>query len=111
MAVKPIPKRLLPHEISVEEFTGGGRYGDEWSPPSIFSRVRIEPSSKVTVNGSGEDTVAQSILFIDAKNSKPAKGLTVKSRVTFNGEVMTVNKVDPHYADSNKVHHWECELI
>lgn len=111
MAVRPIPKKLLPHTITVEVHESEGRYGETWAPPVVVKRVRVDPSNYITKNSSGSDTLAQSTLFIDAKNSEPAIVLTVDSKITFDNEVMHVNKVEPLYADSPNVHHWECELI
>ncbi|WP_017379742.1 putative minor capsid protein [Paenisporosarcina sp. TG-14] len=108
---RSIPKRLLIHSVNYEEYVGDDRYGETWAKPIEIKFVRVEPSRKVTSNANGEDIVAQSLIFIDAKHSKPFVKMEKGSKVTFNGVETFVNKVDPLYAFGPNIHHYEIEVV
>ncbi|WP_077735635.1 putative minor capsid protein [Bacillus sonorensis] len=108
---KPIPKELLIHSISYEEYAGKGRHGDTWKAPINIDFVRVEPIERVTRNGNGEEITSQTTVFIDAVYSKPIPKFVEKSKVTFNGRTRFVNEIKEQYAKSASIHHWELMLV
>ncbi|MDE6745592.1 MAG: minor capsid protein [Oscillospiraceae bacterium] len=122
--IPPIPKRLLIHSAElITEFTPDkwGR-ASEWNTIKL-EHVRIEPSAKHVINGSGETVQLAAVLFFDCRNSSPAdvafalKDDTVNGRivalqkVSFGGRLFTVQTVEPLYADKNRIHHYEVGLV
>lgn len=108
--VKPIPKKVLPHSIEYERYSGEGRNGPTYDMAITVKNVRIEPTSEKIVDGNGEQIQLKSKLFIDAVNSTPAVHLKAKSIVHFNGNDYYIQSVAPYYANSTNVHHWELRL-
>jgi hypothetical protein len=109
--VRPIPKTLLTHEATYEEFLGNGRYGETFLPAVTLKNVRInyERSLKRTQDSEGKNIKAT--MFFDLVNSRATGDFEFKekSKLTFQGLVMQVQKINPIYAD--KLHHYEVELI
>jgi hypothetical protein len=109
--VKPIPIEILIHEAIYEEMGSNTRYGESYLPPVTLKNVRInyERSIKRTSDTEGKSTKAT--MFFDLVNSSASGEFEFKekSKVTFNGMVMQVQKVNPIYA--SKLHHYEVELI
>lgn len=108
---RPIPRKLLPHTITYEEYTGGDGWENEYAPPITINHVRVEPSTYLKRSANQEEILAKNIVFIDRVNSNPFTVLKEKGRVTSNGEEYEVHKVDTFYTIGNNVHHLEVELV
>ncbi|MED2978197.1 putative minor capsid protein [Bacillus swezeyi] len=108
---KPIPKELLIHSISYEEFSGKDRYGDTWKAPVNIDFVRVEPIERVTRNSNGEEITSQTTVFVDAVHSSPTPNFVEKSKVTFSGRTRFINEIREQYAKVNSIHHWELMLV
>lgn len=116
MVVRPIPKAVLIHQCTYEEFVQGDGFETEdgFKPPVTLSNVLIQPSNtsnpNITRNANGEILVFNSVLFFDVVNSSSNGPFEFKekSKVTFNGKDMIVEKVNPIYAFT--LHHWEVYL-
>ena len=122
--IPPIPKRLLIHSAElITEFSA-----DKWGTPQKsetvkLEHVRIEPSAKYVIGGSGETIQLAAVLFFDCRNSSPADvtfalkndtvngGTVVLQKVSFGGRLFTVQTVEPLYADKNRIHHYEVGLV
>lgn len=109
--IRPIPRKLLPHTIQYEEYTGGDGWGDEYAPAITINYVRVEPSTYLKRSTSQEEILAKNIVFIDRVSSSPFIMLKEKGRVIFNGTEYEVHKVNPFYTFSNTIHHIEVELV
>lgn len=110
--VRSIPRKLLIHTATYEEYIPG----DSWTPagfkPAVMlQNVRIDKGSRLTRNNTGEQILYNALLFYDAENSSADGEFEFKeqSKLTFNGDTMTVNKVNEIYA--YRFHHYEVELI
>ena len=110
--VRPIPKQLLIHSVQYREYEQNERWGERWLDVVPVINVLVKPSTSLTVTATREQVNSQSILFLDAKYSKPFVEMKEKSEVIFNGRTMKVNKVSPFYTfDGDLPHHYEVELI
>lgn len=108
--VKPIPKSFLIHEVQYEEYAGNSGWGESYKPSVTLKNVRIESISSITRSNTTELKNFKALLYYDTVNSSATGDFQFneKSKVTFNGETMYVNKVNPVYGFS--LHHYEVEL-
>ena len=104
------------------------KYGaDKWGKASEsetvkLERIRIEPTSKTVTDAAGTVIQLSAVLFFDCRNSAP-KGVIFALRddsvngkivdiqqVKFNGRIFTVTTIEPLYADTSEIHHYEVGL-
>lgn len=108
--IRPMPKAILIHSVQYKEYVGEDRYGNSFKEPITLKNVLIQPVSATTRGNIGESISFNSLMFYDCTNSIPKDiTFTKKSIITFNGEEMVVNKVNPIYTFN--LHHYELELI
>lgn len=108
---RPIPRKLLPHTITYEEYIGGDGWENDYAPPITINHVRVEPSTYIKRSANQEEILAKNIVFIDRVNSSPFTIPKQKGKVTFNGEEYEVHKVNPFYAVGTNIHYLEVELV
>lgn len=105
-----MPLAVLIHEVLYEEYTEKDRYGKNFKKPVTLKNVLVQPASNIKRSNVADQVAYKSLLFFDCVNSKPsAIEFVKKSKITFNGEEMIVDKINPIYAFS--LHHYELELI
>ena len=109
--VKPIPRRLLIHSVTYEEYAGNDGWGETYLSPVTLENVLVQPVSNISRSNIAEEKRYRAILFFDMTHSTPKVTFKEKSRVTFNGETMIVQKVNTLYALSTTPHHIEVELV
>lgn len=122
--IPPIPKRLLIHSAELTTEFSADKWGKAQESETVkLEHVRIEPSAKHIIDGNGDTVQLAAVLFFDCRNSSPEgvrfalKDDTVNGRtvvlqkVSFRGQLFTVQTVEPLYADKNRVHHYEVGLI
>ena len=109
--IKPIPLPLLIHSVTYEEYAGNSGWGETYLPPVTLENVLVQPVSNISRSNISEEKRYKAILFFDMIHSTPKVTFKEKSRVTFNGETMTVQKVNTLYALSKTPHHIEVELV
>lgn len=109
--IKPIPKRLLPHNVIYKEYLGNTGEGDEWGEKTPLSFVKIEEKTQLKVTSNGREIIGNARMFYDLINSN---GLTRKpmenSTIDFNGRKYKVVNTDVFYADNANQHHYEVLL-
>lgn len=111
MIFMPIPRRLLPHEISYDEYLKEGRHSDAVYEDSKAVRfVRLQPKSALKSNSILKLIEFDYLLFIDVTNSMPAIKPVIKSKVVFDGDVFLVKAVEPLWVDT-RLHHYEVQLV
>ncbi len=110
--MKPIPKRLLIHTITLHKVTKK----DAWGAATLdggteLTYVRLEPSSKIVRDKNNAEIQLAATLFFDCKYSRPS-GLEIQldDIVDFNGQKFRVQLVEPLYAEK-KLHHYEIGLV
>jgi Minor capsid protein len=113
MVVKPIPKHVLIHTVTYEEWQEGDGIKTEsgFNAPVTLSNVRLEAQSNIRRTSNSEQILYKALLFYDVVNSASSEVFTFteKSRITHDGKSMVVEKVNPVHAIS--LHHYEIELI
>ena len=112
MNVLPIPKELLIHTATYEEFTGVSVWGETFAAPVTLTNVLVQPSTEVIRDTVREAINARALLFYDFQNSGPAIARFVeKSRISFGSFIYTVGQVKTLYAFDNVPHHIELILV
>lgn len=109
--IRPIPKRLLPHNATYKEYLGNNGEGDEWGEDIPLTFIKIEETTQLKVNSNGREIVGNARMFYDLINSL---GLTTKpvenSIIIYNGKEYRVVDSNVLCADSAKPHHYEVLL-
>lgn len=109
----PIPRSALPHNIVLRAPGQTDAWGQETDQTmgTEIRYVRIEPSSKLVADAQNRQIQLAALLFYDCVNSAP-RGISWKQgqKITFNGQPMTVQVVEPLYA-AQALHHYEIGLV
>lgn len=120
MRVRPLPKRWLIHSIKYKGYTGKkDSWGEELYDPIVtINHVRFDDSTVFSRDQTQTKVLADAVIFVDAKHSKPVPEFKEESKITLlkpNGEedrTYTVKKVVPCYhPHKNEIRHWELEVI
>lgn len=114
MKIDPIPKELLIHSVTYREFIQNETWGETYKPSITLTNVLVQPATALTKDTIRETIQAKAILFYDMEHSKPTMpvfSFIEKSKIVFQGQEMTVDKVNIFYAfDGETPHHYEIEL-
>lgn len=109
--IRPIPKRLLPHNAIYKEYLGNMGEGDEWGADIPLSFVKIEEKMLLKVNSNGREIVGNARMFYDLVNSNGLNNKPVEnSIINFNGKNYKVVSVDILCPDTSYPHHYEVIL-
>ena len=121
--ISPIPKNLLIHSAELVTKYSPDKWGrSSESSRQTVSHIRIEPSSKMTADNTGTYVRLSAVLFYDCTNSSPGVAFALKNdeadgktvdiqQVIFKGRIFSVRTIEPFYADSEKIHHYEIGLV
>lgn len=112
MALRQIPKALMPDTIEVF-VPVAGEYGGTFSEDAlVIKNVRLERKSGMNVSSYVQMNGTFGKLFIDAVNSEGAFYIPIGSKVLLNGsnEKHIVTKVECFEGFNGKVHHWEVQI-
>lgn len=111
IVARPIPKRLLIHQVVHQAYSADDFLGEFWEQGVILENVRVEPKTTLVRSGTGDIVESSTIMFVDAVNStQPQAGdFHEKEKIVYNGKEMQVVAVNRHY-DAEKFHHWELML-
>ena len=109
--MRPIPKRMLPHNCTYEKYLGDTGEGVSFSSPVNLENIKIEERRQFNYTSNGRELVGNAILFYDCFNSSGLlKHQFLESKIIFNNKTYTVVDVDVLYANSNQPHHYEVLL-
>lgn len=108
-----LPKQWLIHTIVYEEYEGVDDWDSEsYADPIDVEHVRFDDSTVFSRDNEQNKILADAIIFVDAKHSKPIKDFKERSKITFNDKDYVLKKVVPcYYPTKNKIRHWELEVI
>lgn len=109
--IKPIPKRLLPHNCTYKKYLGNTGEGDEWGKEKPLNYVKVEEKTQLKVTSNGREIVGNARLFYDLTNSS---GLTDKpiqnSKIVYNDHEYRVIDTDVLCGEKAIPHHYEVML-
>lgn len=118
--LKPIPGKILQSSASVAVCTGVDRYQHQTVTTYTVNRVHLQPTNEVRKTKDNTELTLRSILFVDARISKPyldwtalfqsAANVKGDVKITVRGVTYTVISVDELRDDEDHVHHWEIGL-
>ena len=109
--IKPIPKRLLPHNCTYKEYLGNTGEGDEWGKEMPFSFVKIEIKMQLKVTSNGREVVGNGRMFYDLTNSSGLSAKPVQnSKIIFKGREYLVVDTDVLCGEEDSPHHYEVML-
>ena len=110
MKIRPIPRELLTHTVTLKHRVPGGVWGGINEVPQVLERVRIEPKQALTYTKSNQALTLTTVLFIDAVHSTPPAGIDLDDTVEFGGDVYTVKSIARQHA-LDSFHHYEIGLV
>ena len=118
--LKPIPGKILQSTASVAVCTGVDRYQKQTFTTYTVERVHLQPTNEVRKTKDNTELNLRSMLFVDARISKPyldwtalfqsAANVKGDVKITVRGVTYTVVSVDELRDDEDRLHHWEIGL-
>ena len=118
--LKPIPAKILKSAATVKVCNGVDRYQNQTYTEYAVKRVHLQPTNEIRKTQDNTDISLRSILFVDARISKPyldwtalfqsAANVKGDVKITVRGVTYTVISVDELRDDEDHIHHWEIGL-
>lgn len=109
--IKPIPKRLLPHNCIYKKYLGNTGEGDEWGADTPLSFVKIEEKTQLKVTSNGREVVGNARLFYDLTNSSGLADKPIQSsKIIYNNREYKVVDTDILCGEQATPHHYEVML-
>lgn len=109
--IKPIPKRLLPHNCIYKKYLGNTGEGDEWETDIPLNFVKMEEKTQLKVTSNGREVVGNARLFYDLVNSSGLSNKPVQnSKIIYNGHEYRVVDTDILCGEQATPHHYEVLL-
>lgn len=112
MYMRPIPKRLLIHQVMLHKEKDQDRWGKGQLDAGVqLEFVRMEPSRQIIRDKNNAEVQLAATLFYDCTNSRPM-GLSFQEDdiIIFNGQKHQVRSVEPLY-DERRLHHYELGMV
>jgi len=112
MLNRPIPRKLLIHEVFYSEYLNEDAWsGKTYKTAVTLKYVRLETVKKNMLNSQGESSQDRAMLIFDCINSSPQASFNKKDRITFRGENYEIREIDILEGTGNKIHHFEIMLV
>lgn len=109
--IKPIPKRLLPHNCTYKEYLDNTGEGDEWGTDTPLKFVKIEEKAQLKVTSNGREIVGNARLFYDLTNSSGLVDKPVQnSKIIYNNREYKIVDNDILCGEADVPHHYEVML-
>ena len=109
--IKPIPKRLLPHNCTYKEYLGNTGEGDEWGADTPLKFVKVEEKTQLKVTSNGREIVGNARLFYDLTNSSGLVDKPVQnSKIIYNNREYKIVDNDILCGEADVPHHYEVML-
>ena len=106
IALKPIPRRLLPDTAVVRVPDGEGGYEDG----RMICNVRFERTQSVVDEPHRSADAGAGKVYVDAVNSAGAFEVPAGSRIEIRGASLYVAAVKRCEAAGGRIHHWELSV-
>jgi hypothetical protein len=121
VVLRPIPQRILRSVATVHVCAGVDMYQNQTYERYTVTRVHLQPTTEIRKTTDNTDAQLTSILFVDARHSRPAldwRALLRSAhdhggdmRVTVRDVEYTVMTADELRDDTDHLHHWEVGLV
>lgn len=109
--IKPILKRLLPHEVSYQEYDKDNGEGETFKQSVTLKNVKIEDNKQFTYTSNGRELTSNATLIYDCINSSGLINEPItNSIIEFKGKQYRIINTEILYADSDVPHHYEVSL-
>lgn len=110
--IKPIPKRLLPHNCVYKEYLGNTGEGDKWDEIGVTLKfVKVEEKMQLKVTSNGREVVGNARLFYDLINSSGLNDKPIQnSKIIYNSREYHVIDADILCGEQATPHHYEVLL-
>ena len=119
--MRPIPQRIMRSTADVEWCYGTDVYQNQLTMQETVKNVHLQPTSAIIKTKDNTDCQLRSMLFVDAKISKPlidweklladAHDVGGDVRVTVRGVTYTLMTVDALRGKNDELHHYELGLV
>ena len=119
--LRPIPAKILRSTATVEVCNGTDMYQNQTYTTYTVAHVHLQPTERIMKTVNNTDQQLTSVLFVDVRHSTPAldwHGLLQSAhdhggdmRVTVRGVTYTVAACDGLRDDTDRLHHWEIQLV
>lgn len=112
MKIRPIPKKLLVHDVMLHKVIEDDRWGTSHLDDGVhLEKVKMEPTTQIVRDKNNAEIQLAAVLFFDCTNSRPKDtAFQTDDIVIFNGERFSVETIETLYADECP-HHYEVGLI
>lgn len=117
MNVKPIPLSVLTDNVDLEKYIGNNGQSDSgvlYDDKLNIKNVKVQFDDVKKYSQNSISNVVENIMFVDAINSSGFNDIindfNIKSKVTFNGKVYTIDKIE-YLVPFDNLHHLEVTLI
>lgn len=111
MIIRPLPKKLLIHEIEYSEYAGSNGWDGSFNVPTMIENVRVDPKTAIKRTSDSFSKDVNHIVYVDRTHSKPYPKFKEKSKITWKGKEYELNEVKEFYdTDPNEPHHYELGL-
>lgn len=108
--IKPIAKKLLPHQVVYNSYSSDGGEGPTFGTSTTLYNVKVEEVKQLSRTKDGKEIMGNALMFYDYVNST---GLTTEpteqGKITFNGKTYYITMTETHY-ENNVPHHYEITL-
>jgi hypothetical protein len=109
--MKPIPKKLLIHTVTVVSDISKETWGNETpGAETVISHVRIEPRSELVIGKQNRQVKLSGLMFYDMVNSSPAHDFSEIDKIDFHGNRYNIAFIKELF-DASKLHHLEIGLM
>lgn len=125
--LRPIPAKILQSTATVYVCTGTDKYQNPTEAVYTVKRVHCQPTNEIRKTANNTDCTLRSILFVDARLSRPALAwdkllkqahdnegdmrVVVTDKKGVEIDEFTVVGCDALRDETDRFHHWEIALI
>lgn len=125
--LRPIPAKILQSTATVYVCTGTDKYQNPTEAEYTVKRVHCQPTNEIRKTANNTDCTLRSILFVDARLSRPALAwdkllkqahdkegdmrVVVTDKKGVEIDEFTVVGCDALRDETDRLHHWEIALI
>lgn len=114
MFVPPLPLEWLIHSVTYTALGEDDGWGNTTESTTItIDHVRFDNTTTFSRDSNQNKVQAEAVVFVCTKHSTDVPDAFVEgAKITFNERDYTIKKiVDCYYPTTNKIHHYELEVV